>query len=103
MPENHPFGGYASSDFHLFFVSTGIRGISSDDRERKIIMQNLKLPPGFYVEWDSDVLTLHGEDDSPVAVFSILGVCPEEIEKTAEAEHRWERGQKESAGRASPG
>ncbi len=42
----------------------------------------LKLPFGYYVERDPDLLILHRSDGSFVAAFSAWGVDPFEIELT---------------------
>ena len=52
---------------------------------------SLDLPAGFYLEKDSDVLTLRRRgDDSMVAAFSALGATPEAVRQAAE-----EAGQRE--------
>jgi hypothetical protein len=48
----------------------------------------LRLPPGYELERDADVLHLLRHDGSTVAVFSVRGVDPAEVEKTAEEDYR---------------
>ncbi len=49
---------------------------------RKDEPNRLKLPFGYYVERDPDLLTLHRSDGSFVGAFSARGVDPFEIELT---------------------
>jgi hypothetical protein len=43
----------------------------------------LKLPPGYYVELDADLLTLKCHDGSTVATFSARGVAMKLVERAA--------------------
>ncbi len=43
----------------------------------------LKLPPGYNVELDADLLTLRRQDGSTVATFSARGVAMKLVEKAA--------------------
>ncbi len=43
----------------------------------------LRLPAGYWVERDADVLVLHRLDGSVVAAFSARGVDPTEIQRVA--------------------
>jgi hypothetical protein len=43
----------------------------------------LRLPPGYYVDQDADLLVLRRHDDSAVAVFSVRGVAREFVERAA--------------------
>ncbi len=43
----------------------------------------LRLPAGYWVERDADVLVLHRLDRSVVAAFSARGVDPTEIQRAA--------------------
>lgn len=42
-----------------------------------------RLPAGYWVERDADILVLHRPDDSVVAAFSARGAEPAEIERAA--------------------
>jgi hypothetical protein len=44
---------------------------------------DLRLPPGYYVDKDADLLVLRRHDGSVVAVFSARGVAKEFIERAA--------------------
>jgi hypothetical protein len=43
----------------------------------------LRLPPGYQLEMDPDMLVLRRPDGSTVAAFSSRGVMPEHVEATA--------------------
>jgi hypothetical protein len=47
----------------------------------------LRLPPGYHVEFDADLLTLLREDGSTVAAFT-AGARPAEVAKAAEEDYR---------------
>jgi hypothetical protein len=48
----------------------------------------LRLPPGYELERDADVLLLRRDDGSVVATFSARGVTPAEVVRTAEEDYR---------------
>jgi hypothetical protein len=48
----------------------------------------LRLPPGYELERDADVLLLRRDDGSVVATFSARGVTPAEVARTAEEDYR---------------
>jgi hypothetical protein len=50
----------------------------------------LRLPPGYYLERDSDIWTLRRSDGGSVAAFSARGVVAETIEGVAWEDHRRE-------------
>ena len=43
----------------------------------------LRLPAGYWLEYDADVLVLHRLDGSVVAAFSARGAEPELVERAA--------------------
>ena len=43
-----------------------------------------RLPAGYWVERDADIMVLHRADGSMVAAFSASGAKPAEIERAAE-------------------
>jgi hypothetical protein len=45
--------------------------------------EELRLPPGYQLELNPDMLVLRGPDGSAVAAFSSRGVMPEQVEATA--------------------
>jgi hypothetical protein len=47
----------------------------------------LRLPPGYHVELDADLLALLREDGSKVTAF-VAGVTPSEVAKAAEEDYR---------------
>jgi hypothetical protein len=47
----------------------------------------LRLPPGYYVDKDADVLVLRRHDGSAVAAFSARGVTKELVERAAWEEY----------------
>ncbi len=49
---------------------------------------DLRLPPGYSLEWDSDLLVLRGWDGFFVAAFSAGGVSEETIEQVAWEDYR---------------
>lgn len=49
---------------------------------------DLRLPPGYYVELDPDLLVLRGRDGRFVAAFSAGGAIGETIEGAAWKDHR---------------
>lgn len=51
---------------------------------------NPQLPPGYYLERDPDLLTLHRPDGSFVAAFSVSGAIWEAVERVAWEDHRVE-------------
>ena len=59
------------------------------------LADKLKLPPGYHVELDADLMELHRPDGSLVAVFSARGATPAEVVRTAEDD--WQKNDKSSA------
>ena len=47
----------------------------------------LKLPPGYRIERDADLVTLHRADGSLVGAF-VVGAAPSEVARTAEDDYR---------------
>ncbi|MGH3147659.1 MAG: AfsR/SARP family transcriptional regulator [Rubrobacter sp.] len=47
---------------------------------------SIDLPAGYYLERDSDILTLRRSDGSVLGAFSARGVAPEAVRRTAEEE-----------------
>ena len=47
----------------------------------------LKLPPGYRIERDADLVTLHRADGSLVGAF-VAGAAPSEVARTAEDDYR---------------
>ncbi len=43
----------------------------------------IRLPSGYWIERDADLLVLHRPDDSIVAAFSVRGADPNQIERAA--------------------
>jgi hypothetical protein len=60
------------------------------------------LPPGYWTEWDADLLLLRGRDSGIVATFSARGVTQEAIEAVAWGKHGSEPTREEQLGRAAP-
>jgi hypothetical protein len=60
-------------------------------RDGGTTQMELRLPPGYYLERDPDILTLRRSDGSPVAAFSARGVVAETIEGAAWEDHRREQ------------
>jgi hypothetical protein len=52
------------------------------------VAEDPKLPPGYYLERDADLLMLRGPDGTVVAVFSARGVAGEAIKDAAWEDHR---------------
>jgi hypothetical protein len=50
-------------------------------------LPELRLPPGYYVDKDADLLMLRRHDGSAVAVFSARGVTKEVVERAAWEDH----------------
>ena len=48
----------------------------------------LRLPPGYGLERDADLLELRRADGSLVAAFSARGVAPAEVVRESEEDHR---------------
>ena len=48
----------------------------------------MRLPPGYEVEYSADVLLLRRADGSTVAAFSARGVAPSEVVRIAEEDYR---------------
>jgi hypothetical protein len=48
----------------------------------------LRLPPGYYVEHDPDLLVLRRADGASVAAFSARGAIGETVEEVAWEDHR---------------
>ena len=48
----------------------------------------LRLPPGYYLESDPDILALRREDGSLAAAFSAAGASPSEVGQAAEEDYR---------------
>ena len=48
----------------------------------------LPLPPGYYLEFDPDILALRREDGSLAAAFSAAGASPSEVVRAAEEDYR---------------
>jgi hypothetical protein len=49
---------------------------------------NLRLPPGYRLERDADLLELPKTDGSLVAAFSVRGASPAAVVREAEEDHR---------------
>ena len=47
----------------------------------------LRLPPGYRIEWDADLMTLRRADGSVVGAFA-LGATPSDVVRTAEVDYR---------------
>ena len=60
------------------------------------------LPPGYWMEWDADLLLLRRRDSGIVATFSARGVTQEAIEAVAWGEHGSEPTREDVALRAVP-
>ncbi len=50
-------------------------------------MGKLLLPPGYRIERDADLMTLHRADGSTVGAF-VAGAAPSEVVRTAEDDYR---------------
>ena len=48
----------------------------------------LRLPPGYHLELEADLLELRRPDGSLVAAFSARGAAPAEVTRTAEEDYR---------------
>ncbi len=60
----------------------------SPSAARKVELEELHLPEGYWLEWDPDVLVLRRPDGSEVAAFSAEGARPGEIERAAREDYR---------------
>ena len=56
-----------------------------------IQMEELRLPPGYYLDRDPDIWTLRRSDGSSVAAFSARGAVAETIEGVAWEDRRRRR------------
>jgi hypothetical protein len=48
----------------------------------------LRLPPGYRVELEADLIKLHRPDGSLAAAFSVRGAAPSEVVRSAEEDYR---------------
>lgn len=60
---------------------------------------DVRLPPGYHLELDSDVAHLRGENGRSVADFSARGVVWETVERIAWEDHRDRASTEEASGR----
>jgi hypothetical protein len=64
------------------------------ERKKKVTTWNahragkLRLPPGYCVELDADLIKLHRFDGALVAAFSARGAAPSEVVRAAEEDYR---------------
>jgi hypothetical protein len=81
------YSGGACGGYSVYSVSDG----KAASRDGRTTQMELRLPPGYYLERDPDILTLRRSDGSPVAAFSARGVVAETIEGAAWEDHRREQ------------
>ncbi len=62
-------------------MTTKMTALCADQRGK------LRLPPGYHVERDADMVTLHRADGSLVGAF-VAGAAPAAVVRSAEDDHR---------------